>query len=196
MKERPILFSGAMVRAILAGIKTQTRRAVKLPLGVAGKIVLTSDPYMSDRVKFPAVVVAGTLVPIPCPYGKPGDRIWVRETWNRTNPGGKDGAYFYRATDSNNYPEAIWKPSIHMPRKASRITLEIVSCRAERLNEITDDDARAEGVAEYAKTLPDDITSGMTRVEGYENLWESINGFGSWYENPVVWVVEFKVVKP
>lgn len=179
MKERPIIFSDPMVRAILSGTKTQTRRVVKR--------YERGHPHLKawrDR----------------CPYGQPGDRLWVREAHYII---GEHREVFFRATqDSNNSPTLSWpgpwRPSIHMPRWASRITLEVTGVRAERLREISHDDALAEGVAQIVRdALPvqqcgeyDAIEADATEL--FAQLWERINGAGSWDENPWVWVIEFE----
>jgi hypothetical protein len=103
------------------------------------------------------------------PYGHPGDRLWVRETWNKTNPSGESGSVFYRATDEKKYPDAIWRPSIFMPRWASRITLEIVSTRVERVQEISEAHAKAEGVGSC------DPGGMLSYREHFRILWDSIN---------------------
>jgi hypothetical protein len=155
------------------------------------------------------------------PYGVPGDRLWVRETWNRAERTGYDaapqdrrpgfdesdpdaynfGPCWYRATDDGRV-EGAWRPSIHMPRWASRITLEIASVRVERLQDITFLDALAEGVkGPFTPGIDVDIdgnfyASGQAKaVSLYRALWESINSPGSWDANPWVWVVEFKKVE-
>lgn len=177
-KERPILFSGPMVRAILEGRKTQTRRIVK------------PQPVETEWRK------------IACPYGQPGDRLWVRETF-ATGYGG----VFYRASEGDKckvISGAIvpWKPSIYMPRKLSRLTLEVVRVRVERLQDITDYDCAEEGCCDRTplqdnepagKFIRERQHSSAVRLR-YECLWESINGKGSWDANPWVWVVEFKKV--
>jgi hypothetical protein len=202
MKTRPILFNGAMVRALLDGSKTQTRRIVKPQLYEGGR---SEHWSLSEYGQF-------------CPYGQSGGRLWVRETWQgplltdgdefeayRESPDDfKKPAYCEYAADGGPKPEFMtddddlvcrWRPSIHMPRWASRITLEIVSVRVERLQAISESDALAEGVdldsvASFARV------AGVTRPVGfaYRDLWESINGDGSWDANPWVWVVEFKKV--
>jgi hypothetical protein len=175
VKERPILFSGPMVRAILQGRKTQTRRIVKgqpalwLNDSVMGQFISTDDHLISM-----------------CPYGKPGDRLWVRETHCKYG-----GGFIYRADYGNLTPISDgvggpWKPSIHMPRAASRITLEIVSVRAELLHEITESDAIAEGCQCAG------VPASLTNRGAFAKLWESINGPESWAANPWVWVVEFR----
>lgn len=159
MKERPILFSGEMVRAILEGRKTQTRRIIK------GK----RDAN-------------GISIEIPR-FGKIGDLLYVRETWSEDF----DGRIQYRAdTDGTGRK---WKPSIHMPRRVSRITLEITNIRVERLNDISEEDSEAEGVSGT-------WTRDLNYKWHFKKLWESLNGAGSWEKNPWVWVVEFKVVQP
>lgn len=189
VKERPILFSAAMVRAILADEKMQARPKIKpQPVGSFGLF----DPAHGFRFH------EGPN--LWCPYGKPGDRLWVRETFGYfidtdTINGqrvelGRD--FVYRADDENKTVHTKWTPSIHMPRKASRITLEINGVRVERLNDISEQDAEAEGVA-FMREIPDaDETLCASKL--FELLWESINGAGSWEQNPWVWVIEFKRV--
>lgn len=205
MKERPILFSAPMVRAILDGIKTQTRRPVK-NYGMApgiGNILKGSD----DIKEWPDF----------CPYGKTGDRLWVRETW--INDYDRDG-YLYKADchEDGTIPRLSsgagglgggvgyavikkWKPSIHMPRRASRISLEITGVRVERLQDISEEDAIAEGVEELDGHFNEAdycaIAKKISCCIGdskpvYAQLWESLNGKGSWDLNPFVWVIEFK----
>lgn len=175
MKERPILFSGPMVRAILDGQKTQTRRIVKLPV---------KDPVTGGEVA--GCELNGFLRngEHGCPYGQPGDRLWVRETWTKN----LSGVIWYRA-DGHPIAGGFWKPSIHMPRWASRITLEIVSVRVERLRDISNEDCWKEGMS--------DATNPEVKAnrKWFSELRESINGPFSWDVNPWVWVVEFKEVK-
>ena len=202
MKERPILFNGAMVRAILSGQKTQTRRVVK------GMALEWLQPAM-----FTPEFVADPFNGM-CPYGQPGDRLWVRECFAdpcyRTTD--KDSeTVLYRADGKGigefGMDEIRWKPSIHMPRWACRIVLEIVSVRVERLNDISEADALAEGILadsfEYGVQryfrnyrLTDEEASTQQAltcpIESFRSLWESINGHESWQANPWVWVVEFK----
>lgn len=228
-KERPILFSAPMVRALLDGTKTQTRRVVK-PWQCPGQAT-GSDEWIAVAQKHPrwGFVVTGTSEAACadnlaasgcCPYGKPGDRLWVRETWQGPLFGDMDA---YRAEpDDFNKPEFCeyaadggpapefmtmdddlvcrWRPSIHMPRWASRILLEIVSVRVERLNAISEADAQAEGCPCYVCSRPMDGKAEddchcfhrKAGVSDYRHLWESINGPGSWDKNPWVWVVEFR----
>lgn len=176
MKNHPILFSAPMVRAILDGSKTQTRRAIKpQPRVLAGELLCWRDDAMTNE----------ELV-VRCPYGAPGDRLWVRETWAPLTTG-----YAYRADTIWNAPPADrWRPSIHMPRLASRITLQITGVRVQRLQEISESDAISEGIGESGYQ---DVFGGNA-VAHYHRLWNVINGIGSWEENPWVWVVEFKRV--
>lgn len=206
MKERPILFSGAMVSAILDGTKTQTRRVVKPQpyIDEMGNACWNGLNFGQSADKVPHFQSLASPIPssktkrVHCPYGKPGDRLWVRETWARDS---EDDALFYRAdvgsgNEADDWQRNIddgangyrWRPSIHMPRWASRITLEVTGVRVERLQEISGSDAVAEGVR---SRLPD---NGIAVAE-YRDLWEAINGAESWSANPWVWVIEFEVVK-
>ena len=198
MKERPILFSAPMVRAIIEGRKTQTRRVVK-PVGNDDAFVLLDHgtgfwPYRSDDGES-SITADGNEAPHYCPYGQPGDRLWVREAfhgyhWDQPRAVYRaDGECQRVRTQIESYEVGRWTPSIHMPRWASRITLEIVSVRVERLNAISVSDAIAEG---YDGSVDDPIDPS---VKWYAQLWESINGSGSWAANPWVWVVEFKRVQ-
>jgi len=173
MKERPILFSAPMVRAILDGSKTQTRRVVKdaQPAGIG--------LCHWSKTGWAHLQLSGgcSCQTVRCPYGIPGDRLWVRETFN----GNAEVGYAYRATepDMNGCP---WRPSIFMPRAASRILLEITDVCVQRLQKISDEDARAEGY---------DRSHAFPR-EWFALLWERINGTGSWHANPWVWVITFQ----
>lgn len=204
MTERPILFSAPMVRALLSGTKTQTRRVVKLK---SHHTIEQRDdgrdwPWMYDGERDADSWLA-------CPYGQPGDRLWVRETFwidrdgvfykadqESGSPWLAAGAYKAMRVGANGTPYVSnwgWRPSIHMPRAASRIALEVTGVRVERLQDISETDAQAEG-AEYGF----DCESGFclhplgNYRHGYAYLWESINGPGSWESNPWVWAVEFK----
>ena len=177
MKERPILFSAPMVRAILDGTKTMTRRIIKPqpthfnPAGTPRRVVPNGGPSES----------------ICCPYGQPGDRLWVRETWmDCRNIDGAISDSMYRATFGNTPEGGQWRPSIHMPRWASRILLEITDVRVERAQDISEADAISEGVQHSTLNDP--------RVE-YRWLWESINGPDSWAATPWVWVIEFRKIE-
>lgn len=208
MIERPILFSGAMVRALLAGTKTQTRRALKVqPLDIlpmkgdkAGRewIGLMQNPPEAKGVMF------------RCKFGVPGDRLWVRERWR------KDGVLWHYAADGLMVPDQRdydvratfarraplsesaykWKPSIHMPRCAARLFLEIACIRVERLQDISEADAKAEGCCVPLIIYPDEPRESYSYATAYRSLWESINGPGSWAANPWVWCLTFKRVAP
>lgn len=201
MRERPIPFSAPMVRAILAGAKTQTRRVVT-PAPVFWQAPFPDGSWQWDggsqllRAGFGAAYVhtdAASMANIAarfCRYGKPGDRLWVRETWAPCPDRGAPHTV-YRADNGLRYEGETWKwrPSIFMPRWASRTTLEITGVRVEHLQAISEADAMAEGV-EPLLVPPDG--GGAPHVEGYRALWESIHGVGSWDANPWVWVVEFR----
>lgn len=231
MKERPILFSGSMVRAIQSGQKAQTRRVVNPVGNDEGFVIIDYGnggwPYRSDDGDSTTHTVkrGGKLyhdeTPHACPYGQTGDRLWVRETWglhsygDETNWLSASGAAItkdtlalwdlaYRADFGPMQDDCHWRPSIHMPRWASRILLEVTGVRVERLQDISEADAKAEGadclITEnctadqrelLAMPLMDDATPYRN---GYALLWESINGDGSWDANPWVWVIEFKRV--
>lgn len=192
--ERPMLFNGDMVRAILEGRKTQTRREVKLSkhysnchLEIENKNLMVVNTQDQEARK-----------EIYCPYGSVGDQLWVRETFGLLGDEAKHVLH-YRATHYRDGKNMGWKPSIHMPRWASRIQLEITGIRVERLNDCSESDAKAEGVKpdnETSKDVMDGIVPQLQHKEPYMRLWEKINGAGSWAANPWVWVIEFKVVKP
>lgn len=202
MRERPILFSGPMVCAVQVGQKTQTRRIMK-PQPSAG---VRRSPFVASGLE------DGHGRELRCPYGRPGDRLWVRESHYLTDDG--DDEYVVYATDQEavkahftqldalpaDFPEEIktrhrrLRPSIHMPRWASRITLEVTTVRVQQLQEISEADATEEGV-----TIEDHHKRGYCSgeslppaVRAFRDLWESINGDGSWAANPWVWVVEFR----
>ena len=184
MVERQILFSGPMVRAILAGQKTQTRRVARLT--DAGHV---KEPRGNRRwhTEDPDAAMA-------CPYGQPGDRLWVREAWqSHVGPYGESIVYAHKATDDDCL--GPWRPSIFMPRAFSRMTLEIVSVRFEQLLEITEEDAKSEGVTPSDAALK---VAHRPYTESFIELWDSINakrGIG-WDSNPWVWVIEFRRVQP
>ncbi|TRM53255.1 hypothetical protein YH64_009140 [Achromobacter sp. LC458] len=206
MRERPILFSGPMVRAILAGNKTQTRRAVKEPISGWLNNANGSHKVMDGQVfNYSFDQHLGN-----CPYGKPGDRLWVRETWAfgihaLAAKRDEDGPFVY-AADGTTHGRLCerWRPSIHMPRHACRLMLEITGVRVERLNDISEEDVDAEcfGGDYPTRVLPDlfpghpDDWSHLSMEQCFQRLWESINGPGSWDANPWVWVVEFRVLHP
>jgi len=247
MKERPILFSGAMVRALLAAEKTQTRRVAKPTRRYPFEFIGSGDQsgpdwndpscwgFMSedgDAWLLKDGTIESDLHQIPCPYGQPGDRLWVRETWGvvsnsydedgnscdwvpdrpatainemRFGQGYYSGHAIYAADcsfewsgddDGGGEPRSAWHPSIHMPRAASRILLEIVSVRVERLNDISEQDAIAEGAMFWAQEQETQIKDTSDARHAFMNLWQSINGPSSWDANPFVWAVEFKRVMP
>lgn len=223
-KERPALMCALMVRATLLGMKTQTRRI----MNPQPSETFVPVPDNQAREYFPTRIdrktgeafpggqlfgVADEFEDHPCPYGRPGERLWIRETWAKSiycddrkpsdmeKPGRGYGWPVWYAADgavntrcSNPVPQGgpgfttkgKTRVSIHMPRWASRITLELTAVRAERLQDITAADAIAEGCpgAEFV---------GMIKpIKWYRELWESLNGPGSWNQNPYVWVLEFK----
>ncbi len=193
MTERPILFSAPMVRAILDGRKTQTRRLAHLPPQVAIQI--------GD----------GPIEPIMTPSRwaevKPGNTLWVREAHYLTDDGHEQYAVYAEDVESvkahlsqiaeqeRRFPHlAIWprhrklRPSIHMPRWASRITLEVTAVRVERLQDISEEDAKAEGAPPWTGAL-------QSYRAGFYNIWNSINGSGSWEANPLVAVISFRRIQ-
>ena len=234
MTDRPILFSAPMVRAILDGTKTQTRRVLKDHPGDAwvhdGFGRITSKHPKQGRFGLFVRRGIGTDFPecdiVPCPYGQPGDRLWVREAWRHTASSLEEAraitediasgtAVDYRATYLERcmrelgFSEADakmadrferWRPSIHMPRWASRITLEITRVRVERLQDISRTDAMAEGIRPFGDSNGWHVEHGIHYMgdpeDSYFSLWEAINGPGSVESNPWVWVVEFKRVAP
>lgn len=200
MKERGMIFNAEMVRALLDGRKTQTRRIIK-------DCTVGRDP-ISKFIKIGKKFIGCYPEDVPelirecCPYGVPGDRIWVRETWARYNIDQNIHDIAYRATTPADWPEeGRWRPSIHMPRWASRIVLEITDVRVERLNAISEEDARAEGIIDggclncgepepcgCANPEPD-------ATDAFAYLWQSIYGQENWNANPWVWVISFERVE-
>lgn len=250
MKERGMIFNGEMVRAILDGRKTQTRR------------IMAPQPADDiERGTFPNPEAIGWKSSLRhkhgsttahfCPYGKPGDRIWVRETWGvvsheldedgRIQPWTPDrpataihempfgngyysGHAIYAADgdftwgDDDGYEDgrSCWKPSIHMPKAASRILLEITDVRVERLNAISEQDAQSEGVHNevwdqtvvarnyavideffqfWSEDMPHYVEMNQLYRSSFRSLWESIYGAENWQANPWVWVISFKRVE-
>lgn len=226
MKERPIIFNDEMVRAILDGRKTQTRRLIKLDheRGFQNPVIRGKNGAVSS--------VSCRLAPTLCPLGQPGDRLWLRETWGVVShalddsgriidwqpdrpatsihemPFGQgyysghaiyrtDGAFTW-GDDDGNGEHSCWHPSIHMPRAASRILLEITSVRVERLNDISQADAIAEGMPPSHPSIDQ-----VSRQFGYPDfsrsvfaqLWQRLYGEESWQANPWVWVIEFKRIE-
>jgi hypothetical protein len=214
MKEGPILYRAPMVRAILEGSKTQTRRVIKWPIIDRSMCVELDESYGPDLAS------PRDSIDHLSPYGKVGDQLWVRESfwaygkWEQRYSEKKqrmewcfvdmtverDRLYQYADPTPEKFRhrrdiDPAWWPrnSIHMPRKASRIQLEITAIRVERLQDISEADAIAEGVT-FEPTHP--RHQQHMGKDAYQRLWESINGDGSWDANPWVWIVEFKVLKP
>ncbi|HBR1468933.1 TPA: morphogenetic protein [Klebsiella variicola] len=207
--ERGMIFNAEMVRAILDGRKTQTRRIIK-PQPEATLSGSLSGKWLSRPLN-------GLLLPkiediaIHCPFGVVGDRIWVRETFQGPlfdydlmdsyckdpTPFEKPEFCVYKADgvpapefyDADDELHCCWRPSIHMPRWASRILLEITNVRVERLKSISDGDALREGCSTA------DMKSGDCVADVFARLWASIYGSDSWNANPWVWVIEFKCVE-
>lgn len=189
MKERPILFNGEMVRAILAEKKTQTRRLCKAPIFTGDVpptedyILIGHDTHISQWIHADNFVF------------HEGDRLWVRETFSTD-----DGKTFFYRADGETYNAGLpWTPSIHMKYGQHRMTLEVTAVRVERLQDISEEDARAEGIEE----TPFDcgvVIGGARRsfccaYHSFEALWRSIYGDASWDANPWVWVYEFKITE-
>lgn len=220
MKERGMIFNAEMVRAILDGRKTQTRRPVK---GVRPDNCLPIHPATATRSGVHTHVMDAPKHGL-CPFGVVGDRLWVRETWatlgnedghpvdaNGNLCSREDAQRIYRASaiqNPGNYGlwtspdgfdfEGSWTPSIHMPRWASRITLEITDVRVEHLNNISYDDAISEGIKQDWTCIDPGLGLYAHKndvQDDYETLWKSIYGADSWQANPWVWVIEFKRVE-
>ncbi|OVV21837.1 morphogenetic protein [Klebsiella pneumoniae] len=199
MTERGMIFNAEMVRALLDGRKTQTRRPIKWK-----QTRFTEIGEREDGSKWPWSEDAEHACDFwhPCPFGAVGDRIWVRETWARYNIDQNCHDIAYRATTPADWPEeGRWRPSIHMPRWASRIMLEITDVRVERLNTISEEDARAEGIIDggclncgepepcgCANPEPD-------ATDAFAYLWQSIYGQENWNADPWVWVISFKRIE-
>jgi hypothetical protein len=230
MTERPIIFSAEMVREILSCRKTQTRRVAPIRelniLQRPGDMITWSVSFLKaikgtlsshSGGKFSDLQARSIIASQFNPYGKPGDTLWVRETWadltethgtrwEKRDP--ETGLYkrgvepfvWHRADgdqpdigDGKPMSEP-WRPSIYMPRWASRITLEVKGIRVERLHDITEDDARAEGCDPVVH--PDGAVDCGTRKTTFARLWNDINGPGAWEANPWVWVISFERVTP
>ncbi len=198
-KFHPILFSTPMVQAILEGRKTMTRRLRGLEKinNYPGQWAYLFWKPTKEHL-FYNQKNAGNKLSIKCPYGKVGDVLWVRETWNELM-----SSYYYKATDSEWCNK--WKPSIFMPKAACRIFLEITEIKVERLQDITEDDAIKEGAHSFDEDLtneqrlhnynhPSGRFYGPKKL-GFKRLWQSINGPNSWEANPFVWVISFKRIE-
>lgn len=222
MKERPIVFAADEVRAILAGTKTQTRLVIRLPRALAGGDLQNARP---DRM---FGVTPGLHVPMlsedrserlrnPWMWPEPS-RLWVRETWAPMVVGTHrflDGLMRPRYLADNDPDDGVvdrqvrgWRPAYHMPRWASRISLDVLTVRVERLQQISEDDARAEGVFEWAAEVATNPTYSAFQLEqladrcgrgsfraGFACRWELMHGPGSWRTNPWVWVVRFRLAR-
>ena len=218
IKERPILFSALMVRAILDGRKTQTRRELQnQPTVIRDPFPTTEDVknvfLFKESTGIYKCLGMKNLIDT-CKFGKSGDRLWVRESWsthavfNDKKPSDLRTVNSYHYLADGAVQTGKKRPSIHMPRWASRIDLEITSVRVERLQEISEQDALAEGMtSSFIRSgdtrvggssklygIDQDNTFALTAKSAYEVLWEQINGQGSWDKNPWVWVIEFKRV--
>lgn len=208
MKHIPMLFSTDMVRAILDGRKTQTRRVVKPQPANNGKPI-------KIWAGWPALAPCGVKNNVvTCPYGKVGDVIWVRETWSHlikwSLMRGEEKGYAYKATDEDveSLDGGKWKPSIHMPKAAARIWLQITNIRVERLRDISTEDVEKEGVMFHFSDARnekryrdydweyngDNYVTTANAQQSYFSLWNEINGRDSHKANPWVWVVSFKVL--
>ncbi|HHW1634989.1 TPA: hypothetical protein ACUT84_003674 [Pseudomonas aeruginosa] len=217
MKERPILFNDRMVRAILEGRKTVTRRVVKPKQ--AGRITGAAGPGMAAEYLGIDNDGSDCFSLLQCPYGQPGDRLWVREAWaadaqvdaiaprdlSQGEPIWYPADFSVRQTGCSMISKGRGRPSIHMPRWASRILLEITAVRVERLQDITEDQAEAEGVERPENITNVDVWDGAERElfnamnqprARFRRLWSDINGSESWDANPWVWVIEFERVTP
>ncbi|WP_368760169.1 hypothetical protein [Klebsiella michiganensis] len=222
MKEHGMIFNGEMVRAILDGRKTQTRRIMKpqpepcprgghwWPSNVFKTMLHVEEEMQNGKGGW------GGLVGDACPFGDVGDHIWVRETFRVHSRATDVATLVYKASVRNSWtdqthrvPVAVcnkpatpekWTPSLHMPRWASRILLEITDVRMERLNAISEHDAQAEGVAKLRGGFWQHYQPGWTQHQlsargSFITLWKSIYGEESWNSNPWVWVIEFKRIE-
>lgn len=191
MTERPIIFSGPMVRAILEGRKTQTRRVFK---GRAYAWWQSCGAELNDDRMPVAEDDHGQPVDVPCPYGVPGDRLWVREAWAEW--GSVAGCPCYKA-DGDRSGILGWKSPMFMPRRYARILLSVVGIRVERLQDISEADAIAEGIEVdecHHVIRPDDDVNWGGAVWEYASIWNRLNAKRGypWESNPWVWVIEFE----
>lgn len=222
MKERPIMFKPEMVRAILSGVKTQTRRPIKrgqvfrfcregegpCDLSAAERREINAEPFRWE-LENPAHPAPSELLTL-CPYGVAGDRLWVKETWASgvglavvgsseeliAPPNAQPAPpVIYRADGASLPPGVKWRSSLHMPRRASRLTVEVVDVRVERVQSITEEDAIAEGVDSVSLAdVPRQATT--SRRADFAQLWDRLYAktWHAWANNPWVWVVEFRRV--
>lgn len=217
MKQRPILFSTPMVQAILEGRKTMTRRIIK------PQPILFYNGWKWEGTRPKAKQNSGAMAVFnhtgeptgdpclawACKYGREGDVLWVRETWCHNAE--EEGSFLYRATHTEAWDEETggspWKPSIHMPKSAARIFLQITNVRVERLQDISEEDSKAEGMkptlfhsstGRYEEITPEHVFYGSAIHKfrtGFKNLWMKINGEESWKSNHWVWVIDFKRIE-
>ena len=179
---KPILFNTEMVKAILGGRKTQTRRLRGLGVVNCVTALWKIENLEGNEYK---LSYAKEIITVNCPYGKIGDQLWVRETFAEKD----DYSIYYKANYKDVYMDVRWKPSIHMPKKYARIFLEITNINIERVQDITQKDALAEGMWNSLASTP-----ALTLIDLFRGVWDPINkkrGFG-WDENPLIWVIEFK----
>lgn len=214
MKERGMIFNSEMVRAILEGRKTQTRRIMKVQPGTPEfglRRIIESSKANENGMYFwsqdDACGIKARSKPFLFPYGEVGDRIWVRETFRVHSRATDVATLVYRASVRNSWTEQThrvpvavcnkpatpekWTPSIHMPRWASRITLEITDVRVERLRDLSEEDAKSEGIIPSAGG----VLPGWEYRINFRDLWMDIYGTDNWEANPWVWVIEFKRVE-
>lgn len=217
-KESPIFMTNEMVVQTIHGHKIRTRRPIKSKQSLYGYGIASEevDPLFEGQIPngiWPLIMTDCGVAPLPCPYGTIGDRLWVRETWvhnpyyDKGDPG-EELPYLYRATDMDNEDylgllnNLKWRPSIHMPKDACRIFLEITDIRVERLHDISEEDARIEGV-EFKRQNINSAASGWKHYrsgrynaksarDSFFSLWEKIYGEASHTENPFVWAISFK----
>ncbi|MBJ6957471.1 hypothetical protein JG654_13980 [Vibrio cholerae] len=198
MKVVPMIFNTDMVKALMAGDKVVTRRPVKIDYerGMNGTVVRGRNGEVSVLSFAP---IAGL-----CPFGNFGDLIYVRETFRLFNHSDECGCSDYCSCPPSGTPvyfatcgsdsESKWKPSIHMPRAASRLTLKVTDVRIERVQDITEEQAIKEGINKHHQlpAFKSHIGYHTSPVYAFEELWNSI--YGNWEENPYVWVIEFEVI--
>lgn len=221
VKERPILFTGEAVQATLAGLKTQFRRAINPEPSIddAGNLCWDGINFGQDMAGRPNWSTLESQLPrgrtgrVHCPFGKVGDRLWVRESFadlrgtgieHRPDPSGPIKRFAFAAdTPAGSSADAArkdygvkWRPSVHMPREACRLILEITGVRVERLQLISETDALAEGIKELNGRFTHNggLTESRTPAAAFARQWDDAGG--TWVSNPWVWVVEYKRVEP